>query len=150
MTFSWMIFFLFCVTSPISRGVVQGWIKAGILKQSVCDGGRLWCRWWKGQKQKTGSHNNHDYHYCLCGNGADDGAALTFQMGHTHSRWLLTESSDALSSRLYTSHLKNILRHDCIPVISKTYFITTVYQSSWKDISSCIVIHDYIPVISKR
>ena len=31
--------FLFCETSPISRGVVQGWIKTGILKQIV-----LW--WW--------------------------------------------------------------------------------------------------------
>ena len=27
--------FLFCETSPISRGVVQGWIKTGILKQIV-------------------------------------------------------------------------------------------------------------------
>ena len=31
--------FLFCETSPISRGVVQGWIKAGILKQIVL----CWC-----------------------------------------------------------------------------------------------------------
>jgi len=126
---------MFCVTSPISRGVVQGWIKAGILGQSVCDGGRLWCRWWKEQKQKKLE-------------------AITIMIIiifhvvmvlHWRSKWATHTVAGCWLSLPMPCH------HDCIPpVISKIYFITTVYhQPSQKDISSWLYTshHLDIPVV---
>ena len=127
--------FLFCETSPISRGVVQGWIKTGILKQIV-----LW--WWPAVMQTMERAKTKKLE------------AITMiiiiifhvvMVLHWRSKWATHTVAGCWLSLPMPCH------HDCIPpVISKIYFITTVYhQPSQKDISSWLYTshHLDIPVV---
>ena len=131
--------FLFCETSPISRGVVQGWIKAGILKQII-----LW--WWPAvmemmERAKTKKLEDITITIIII-----IYVVMVLMMGlHWRSKWATHTVAGCWLSLPMPCH------HDCIPpVISKIYFITTVYhQPSQKDISSWLYTshHLDIPVV---
>ena len=117
-------FFLFCETSPISWGVVQGWIKTGILKQIV-----LW--WWTAVMQMMERAKTKKLEAIAIIIIIIIYVVMVLMMGlHWRSKWATHTVAGCWLSLLMPCH------HDCIPVISKIYYVTTVYQSSQKHISS--------------
>ena len=120
-------------------GLSKDGLKRGSWSKLFCDGGRLWCQWWKEQKQKKLEDITIIIIIIIY-------VVMVLMMGlHWRSKWVAHTVAGCWLSLPMPCH------HDCIPpVISKIYFITTVYhQPSQKDISSWLYTshHLDIPVV---